>query len=284
MTKGGQAEEKDVIVVGAGLAGYKAAQDLAQLGMEVLLVERRPHMGGALDQHDRWFPTDDCSWCKTLPLFAGDSISERCLRRQLDQPGIELAPSTRLERIAGDAGHFTATLTTAVDVIDPNLCTACDRCAEVCPVQVPDEFEEGIKERKAAFIRHPLAVPSAYSIDLEACTRCGKCPPECPTGAIDFEREGKEVKRKVNAKAAVITTGFTGLDPGLLPQYRWGEHPDVYTQAQFERHVSGFRGLNRRSDGRPMKRVAILHCIGSRDKDRDYCSTACCMVAVKEAL
>jgi len=284
MTEGEPVEEKDVLVVGAGLAGYKAAQDLAQLGLEVLLVERRPHMGGALDQHDRWFPTDDCSWCKTLPLFAGDGIAERCLRRQLDQPGIELAPATRLQRIAGEAGHFTATLETDVDVVDPALCTACGRCAQVCPVTVPDEFEEGLADRKAAYIRHPLAVPSAYSIDLGSCTRCGKCQPECPTGAIDFARDGKSVQRRVNAKVAVITTGFTGLDPRVLPQYRWGAHPDIYTQAQFERHVSGFQGLARRSDGGPMERVAILHCIGSRDKDRDYCSSACCMVAAKEAL
>ena len=233
MTGEGPAEEKDVIVVGAGLAGYKAAQDLAQMGMEVLLVERRAHMGGTLDQHDRWFPTDDCSWCKTLPLFAGDSIAERCLRRQLDQPGIELAPSTTLQRISGEAGHFTATLSTEVDVVDPDLCTACGRCAEVCPVDVPDEFEEGLGDRKAAFIRHPLAVPAVYSIDLQTCTRCGRCQPACPTGAIDFDREGKVGGRTVNAKAAVLTTGFRGLDPAVLPQYRWGVHPDVYTQSQF---------------------------------------------------
>ena len=284
MTEEGPAEEKDVVVIGAGLAGYKAAQDLAQLGLEVLLVDRRPHMGGALDQHDRWFPTDDCSWCKTLPLFAGDSISERCLRRQLDQPGIELAPSTHLERIAGEAGHFTVTLGTDIDVVDPDLCTACGKCAEVCPVDVPDEFQEGLIQRKAAYIRHPLAVPSVYTIDLDSCTRCGKCPPVCPTAAIDFAEEGRTVERRVNAKAAIITTGFQGMDPHELPQYRWGKHPDVYTNAQFERLVSGFQGLSRRADGKPMRRVAILHCIGSRDKDRDYCSSACCMIAAKQAL
>ncbi len=63
MAKGRTAEEKDVVVIGAGLAGYKASQDLAQLGLEVLLMDREPHMGGTLDQHEHWFPTDDGSWC-----------------------------------------------------------------------------------------------------------------------------------------------------------------------------------------------------------------------------
>jgi len=284
MTEEEPAEEKDVVVIGAGLAGYKVVQDLAQLGLEVLLVDRRPHMGGALDQHDRWFPGDDCSWCKTLPLFAGDSIEERCLRRQLDQPGIELAPHSHLKRIAGERGLFTITVDQAAAIVDPDLCTACNRCVEVCPVEVLDEFEEGLANRKAVYIRRPLAVPSVYAIDLGTCTHCGKCPKECPTGAIDFTREGKDVTRVINAKAAIITTGFEGMDPTLLPQYKHGEHPDIYTNIQFERHVSSGRGLVRRSDGGPMRRVAILHCIGSRDKDRDFCSSACCMIAVKEAI
>ncbi len=284
MTDEGPAEEKDVVVIGAGLAGYKAAQDIAQLGLEVLLVEREHHAGGALDQHESWYPTDDCSWCKTLPLFAGDSITERCLRRQLDQPGIELATGASLDRIAGERGHFTVTLTQGTPIIDPELCTACDRCAQVCPAETTDEFEGNLKARRAAYIRHPLAVPSSYAIDLDACTHCGKCEPECPTGAISFEREGKTRTRTVNAKAAIITTGFHGLDPDLLPQYRFGKHPDIYDNTGFERHLAGSMDVRTRADGRPMKRVAILHCIGSRDKERDYCSSACCLIAVKEAL
>jgi heterodisulfide reductase subunit A len=278
------AGSKDVVVVGAGVAGYKAAQDLAQLGLEVLLVEGRPHAGGALDQHDRWFPTDDCSWCKTLPLFGGDTVPERCLRRQLDQPGIELYPATRVRRVAGERGAFTVSLERDADIVDPALCTACNRCAEVCPAATADEFEEGTKQRKAAYIRHPWAVPGRYAIDLRACIHCGKCETICPTRAIDFKREGATREVAVNAKAVILSPGFASFDPSALRQYRFGAHPDVYTNAGFERVLSGGKGPVRRSDGRPIKSVAILHCIGSRDEERDFCSSACCLIAVKEAL
>ncbi len=275
---------KDVVVVGAGVAGYKAAQDLAQLGLQVLLVESRPHAGGALDQHERWFPTDDCSWCKTLPLFGGDEVPERCLRRQLDQPGIELAPATRVLRVAGERGRFAVELEREPDIVDPALCTACGICAEVCPAETEDEFEECQRRRKAAYIRHPWAVPGRYTIDLATCTRCGKCEPACPTKAIAFAREGKSERRTVAVKSVIMCPGFASFDPSALPQYRYGEHPDVYTNAGFERHVYGEAVPRRSSDGTPMRRVAILHCIGSRDEHRDYCSAACCLIAVKEAI
>jgi len=280
----GDAPGKDVVVVGAGVAGYKAAQDLAQLGLEVLLVEARPHAGGALDQHERWFPTDDCSWCKTLPLFGGDEVPERCLRRQLDQPGIEILPAARVLRVSGERGHFAVELERAVGIVDGALCTACGICARVCPAESADEFEDGLRTRKAAYIRHPWAVPATYSIDLASCIRCGKCEPACPTKAISFAREGKTEKRTVAAKAVILSPGFAPFDPVVLRQYRYGDHPDVYTNAGFERALYGVASPVRRSDGAPMRRVAILHCIGSRDEEHDYCSAACCLIAVKEAI
>jgi len=280
----GDAPGKDVVVVGAGVAGYKSAQDLAQLGLEVLLVEARPHAGGALDQHERWFPTDDCSWCKTLPLFGGDEVPERCLRRQLDQPGIEILPAARVLRVSGERGRFAVELERAVGIVDGALCTACDICARVCPAEAADEFEDGLRTRKAAYIRHPWAVPATYSIDLASCIRCGKCEPACPTKAISFAREGKTEKRTVAAKAVILSPGFAPFDPVVLRQYRYGDHPDVYTNAGFERALYGVQSPVRRSDGAPMRRVAILHCIGSRDEDHDYCSAACCLIAVKEAI
>ncbi len=280
----GDAPERDVVVVGAGVAGYKAAQDLTQLGLGVLLVESRPHAGGALDQHERWFPTDDCSWCKTLPLFGGDEVPERCLRRQLDQPGIELVGAAKVLRVAGERGRFAVSLERAADIVDPALCTACGICAEVCPAETADEFEDGLGTRKAAYIRHTWAVPGAYTIDLATCTRCGRCEPACPTKAIAFAREGESKQRTVNARAIILSPGFAPFDPASMRQYRYGDHPDVYTNAGFERALYGVASPTRRSDGAPMRRVAILHCIGSRDEEHDYCSAACCLIAVKEAI
>ena len=50
-----------VAVIGGGIAGIQAALDLAEAGIEVYLVERRPAIGGVMAQLDKTFPTNDCS-------------------------------------------------------------------------------------------------------------------------------------------------------------------------------------------------------------------------------
>jgi heterodisulfide reductase subunit A len=91
--------------------------------------------------------------------------------------------------------------------------------------------------------------------------------------------------------AVVLCGGTAFFDPadGINP-FGYGIYPDVLTGLEFERLLSGCgptRGaLQRPSDGRPIRRAAWIQCVGSRDlqSDADFCSTACCMIAVKEAV
>ncbi|MCK4345061.1 MAG: 4Fe-4S binding protein, partial [Bacteroidales bacterium] len=46
-----------------------------------------------------------------------------------------------------------------VAVVDPDKCTGCDDCSEVCPVDVVSSFDEKITTRKAIYIEFPQAVP-----------------------------------------------------------------------------------------------------------------------------
>lgn len=52
---------KRTLVIGGGVAGIQAALDLADSGYEVVLVEKRPSIGGMMAQLDKTFPTMDCS-------------------------------------------------------------------------------------------------------------------------------------------------------------------------------------------------------------------------------
>ena len=52
---------KRVLVIGGGIAGISAALDLADMGIETILVEKNLSIGGHMAQLNKTFPTMDCS-------------------------------------------------------------------------------------------------------------------------------------------------------------------------------------------------------------------------------
>lgn len=183
------------LVVGAGISGIRAAVDLAEFGYGVTLIDRRPHMGGILSQLDYQFPTDRCGMCKMLPLVDRDSSSQFCLRKGLFHQNIEILLNTELSNVEGEPGNFDVHLKHKNHWVDPNLCAGCGFCAEVCPVEVSDDFNAGLSKRKAIYLPVPHAIPNRYTIDMAACNRCGACVDVCPTGAIRLsEEQRKEFK------------------------------------------------------------------------------------------
>ena len=52
---------KRALVIGGGVAGISAALDLADQGIETILVEKEPTIGGVMAQLNKTFPTMDCS-------------------------------------------------------------------------------------------------------------------------------------------------------------------------------------------------------------------------------
>lgn len=49
------------LVIGGGVAGISASLDLAEQGIETILVEKEPTIGGVMAQLNKTFPTMDCS-------------------------------------------------------------------------------------------------------------------------------------------------------------------------------------------------------------------------------
>jgi heterodisulfide reductase subunit A len=150
---------------------------------------------------------------------------------------------------------------------------------------VKDEFNEGLAERKAAYIEFPQAVPSAYAIDFGACTKCRKCEQLCPAKAISVDDAGAVVDLHVGG--IVVATGYELYDAKKLETYGYGVYKDVITMMELERLVSATGptgGYVKRADGGDVKRLAIVLCAGSRDKNYvPYCSRICCMYALKQA-
>ncbi len=172
-----------------------------------------------------------------------------------------------------------------------NLCTGCLVCQEKCPKRVVDPvFEVGMSKRKAIYVPFPQAVPNKPVIDLENCTyfrtgKCKVCQKVCPTGAIDFEQEDQILEFKVGN--IILATGYDLFDPRRIPQYGYGKLPNVLTSLEFERltNTSGPTGGEiLLEDGRVPETIAVVHCVGSRDKNyNEYCSSICCMQSLKFA-
>jgi heterodisulfide reductase subunit A len=219
-----------ILILGGGIAGLQAAIDLAGCGFRVCLVERSPSIGGRMAQLDKTFPTNDCAMCILAPKMI------ECA----SHPLITLLTYSELESFTGSVGRFTAIVRKKSRFIDESKCTGCGQCAEVCPVEVPSEFEMGLAPRKAVYKPFPQAVPNVFTITkgerlpkkgkrvrYSICRECRLCEKACEAGAVDLKRPDEVVTLKVGA--CVIATGFEMMDVSLLSEYGGGKIANVVT-------------------------------------------------------
>ncbi len=172
-----------VMVVGGGIAGMQASLDLAEAGYKVYLVEKKSAIGGHMAQLDKTFPTNDCAMCTISP-----KLVEVGRHRN-----IELLTNTEVISLKGEAGDFQVKVRRNPRYIDPVKCTACGDCARVCPVVLPDIFNEGLSQRRAAYKLYPQAMPNAYAIEKRGIAPCrDACPAgQRAQGYIALIREGR---------------------------------------------------------------------------------------------
>jgi heterodisulfide reductase subunit A len=279
-----------VLVVGAGVGGMRAAIDLADAGIKAYLVEQSPSIGGVVAQLGFMFPTHDCVLCRGTSDHGYGCTRPSITPWLLDfslHSSVELMTLTEVVSVSGQPGHFVVTVRHKPRYVDVHHCISCDKCAQVCPVELPDTFQMGLSTHKAAHKVAVRASPNAYIIERgDYCDDCQKCVPICPTGAINLNEQ--EWFEELHVGAIILTVGYKIHDPTGNVEYGYGRYPNVVTSLQYERMASRSgptEGLVRRpSDGRLPRRIAWIQCVGSRDQEHPYCSSICCMYATKEAV
>ncbi len=272
-----------VLVIGGGIAGIQAALDLADSGVPVTILERNSALGGRMSQLDKTFPTNDCAMCILSPKLVEAGR----------HPSIDLLTNSELLAVEGEKGNFTVKILKHPRYVNEELCVGCGICAEKCPQKVPNEFEMGQSERKAIYRRFPQAIPMTFVIDKDHCTyfrtgKCKACEKFCEAKAIDFDQEEEEIT--LNVGSILVAFGAKPFDPTIVPQYGYGVLPNVVTSLELERMLSAsgptMGKILRPSDGKQPEKIAFLQCVGSRNEvyGHTYCSSVCCMYALKEAI
>ncbi len=272
----GVSRKRAVLVVGGGVGGVYASLTLANLGIKVYLCEISPSIGGVMSQLDKTFPTLDCSICILGPKLVDVGKDER----------IELLTEAEIIGASELEDGFRVKLRLLPRYVDMQKCTGCGECADVCPIILPNEWDKELKPRKCIHIPFAQSIPLRSTIDMESCIRCGLCVNVCEKEAINLDDTEKELE--IDVGAVILSLGFSLFDPKKKGNLGYGTVAGVITNLEFERVICASgptEGKLLTKEGKPVKRVGFVQCVGSRDINfNKYCSTYCCMASIKEAL
>ncbi|MES9818115.1 MAG: CoB--CoM heterodisulfide reductase iron-sulfur subunit A family protein [Candidatus Thiodiazotropha sp.] len=271
------ATNETILVVGGGISGMTAALEAAETGKQVVLVEKRPYVGGRVTQLYKYFP-------KLCFPTCGLEINQR---RAKMNPNLNIITMAEVTDIKGEAGNYTATVKISPRYVNEN-CTACGDCAKAVETEFDDEFNYELGKRKGAYLPHRMAHPQRYLLDpaIIGTDDAQKAKDACKVNAIDLDMQEETIEFK--AGAVVWATGWKPYDANKIQPYGYDRIANVITSVEFERMAdpNGPTGgkLVRPSDGKEVKSVAFIQCAGSRDKNHLlHCSRICCMASLKQA-
>ena len=268
-----------VLIIGGGPAGMQAALDLADSGYKVYILEGTPSIGGTMAQLDKTFPTNDCSMCILSPKLVATGRHEN----------ITMITHAELKKVHGKAGDFKVHLTLHSRYIDESKCTGCGVCAEHCPIEGANPFDRDMAPEKAIYVPFPQAVPLIYTIDKGLCIGCGVCEKFCEAKAIKYSMEADK-EEVIEVGSIILSPGYDVFEAKRKIEYGHTVYPNVLTNIEFERMLSASGPTEghiiRPSDGDVPKKIAFVQCVGSRDAQtgNTYCSSYCCMAALKQAV
>jgi len=273
-----------VVVIGGGVSGLRCALDLSRSGLTVTVLEQSAFVGGRTAQLDRVYPTED---------DARDLLRQLIDRIDHD-PNITIYTRAEVTAASGYVGNFHLNVRLeprgVTEKLDQDQFHA---VIAACPETAESDFSHGLVQRKAIYFPYSGCYPPIPAIDWDTCTRCGKCVEAVGGKGITLDAQPEEIE--LTAGAIVLATGFDLYEPHQ-GEYGYGEHAEVITLAQLIRLLDkeGPTGGSLQRNGKPIKNVCLIHCVGSRQVEgvhepgpdgrvNDYCSRVCCTATLHAA-
>lgn len=270
------ATNQTILVIGAGISGITAALEAAETGKDVILIEKRPFIGGRITQLYKYFP-------KLCFPTCGLEINQRRIKAN---PGMTILTLAEVTDVSGTEGDYSVKVKLRPRYINEN-CTACGACAEVVEAEFDNEFNYKMDKRKGAFLPYSMAYPQRYVLDsrIIGTEDADKAKAACKYDAIDLDMQ--EETLDLRAGAIIWATGWQPYDADKIQPYGHERYANVVSSVEFERMLDPFGPtagkLVRPSDGKEAKNIAFIQCAGSRDRNHlRHCSRICCMATLKQ--
>jgi heterodisulfide reductase subunit A len=261
--------EKHALVIGGGIAGLKAAYDIARRGLHVTLLEKTPFLGGRAAQLDTLFPTNDNA----------RELVNKMIQKVIAHPRIVVYTQTQVKDVSGYVGDYRVTAQQdSRGVDDTNGKAVMDACQQV----VPDEFNYGLTDRKVIYQAYPGCFPHTPAVDWE---NYDGSPINVQGDKVILKNDPVDIPLHVGA--IVVATGFNPYQP-REGEYGFDQIPEVVTLPALIRYLDLLpEGEELVWNGHPVHDIAMVHCVGSREIDgvhearedgtvNDYCSRVCC--------
>ena len=280
----------DVAIIGAGIGGIHCAIELKKIGLNPILIEKKPYIGGMAVKIGKSFPNQDCASCISDDgyVYRTQGIRKCLFKKEIDNDlNFQYLTCSNVLDVEKSNDKFLVKLLKNPTYIKEN-CDLCGLCEQACPILIDDPFNFNWTKKKVISLPFSNSVPQKIVVDRDFCKNCKEeCVQACPKNAIQLDAKSESLE--IEAKYLVFASGFNEFDARKIKEYNYGEFKNVITQLELARmlDVTGptKSKVLRPSNWKKPDNALIILCVGSRDiRHNEYCSRICCSYSLKHAI